>query len=122
MRLQRQEHVILRPELDRAVRRGDPHHRLAARLLQGEAVANHGGEVRSAGDEADLDLAFGGEPGADQPADGAGAEDADLHAILSLILRCAAKQRLEGSDARRRAWTRFLEPSWFEARSARTSP
>jgi hypothetical protein len=80
VRLQGDHDVVLRPGLRG---RGDgarADHGFPALADQPQPIRLHGGEVRTARDDGDLRLALGGQFRSHQPADRAGAEDANLHA------------------------------------------
>src|SRR5262245_50893277 len=120
MRLQRQDHIILRAEVGWMVGCRHPDRRLAVLLLQHQAVRLHGEEMRAARDEAHLRIAFRRELRADEAADRPGPEDADFHSTNTLMVRC---ERSEPRTTRVPARGSASGIRSFEARrcAARTS-
>ena len=86
VRLHRDDDEILRPELAGVVRALRMDHDGLAAAAQGQAIGLHRRQMRTARDAAHLRSAGARQSRRHVPADGAGAEDADLH----LSARCAA--------------------------------
>ena len=78
MRLEGQDHVVLRAELGGVLDRGDRQGGARLRLDQRQAVRAHRGEVGAAGDQADVCAGLG-ELAPEVAPDRAGPEDADAH-------------------------------------------
>ncbi len=91
MRLQRDDDVVLRPGLRGGGDGADGDHRLAALAAQREALGLHRLQVRAARDDGHLGVTLGGELRRHQPAERAGAEDAELHG-QALTARCRASR------------------------------
>ncbi len=79
MRLQADDHEILRTQLRRIVGAARPHHMLFIADQQFEAVLAHGSEMGAARDQADIGLRPR-QLDAEIAADRAGAVNADFHA------------------------------------------
>ncbi len=80
VRLQADDHVVLRPELRRIAGADGMHPDLLLALEQAQPVRPHCREMRAACNKADLD-ARTGELSPDIAADRAGAEDANFHSV-----------------------------------------
>src|SRR5207247_10074091 len=79
MRLERQEDIILRAKPAGIAGGRDLDGGRARFALQAKAALAHRRKMGPSRDEADLGIALDGKPRADQSADGARTEDADLH-------------------------------------------
>ena len=79
MRLERDEHHVLRAQFGGIVGGGDPDGEILGGRDQPQAILADCREMGAAGDQADLDTFYAREVCADDSADRAGAIEADLH-------------------------------------------